>query len=396
MPRKILLPTIEVEMSTTPSSIPAENSLQAHSEIEEDGLEVEQDDGEEEITHPFNPEKLKIRTVNLLVGNLISRIKYGEVDLAPDFQRMSGLWNLQRKSRLIESLLLRIPIPVFYVAADENEHWSVVDGIQRMTTINDYATGEYALDRLEYLNWLNGYKYENLPRPMQRRIDETHLIVNVIEPGTPPEVMFNIFLRINTGGLTLNGQEIRHALHPGPVRQYLKELAESKEFLLATDSSVNPKRMGDRECVLRFLAFYIEPWEGYTNNDLNGHLASVMDKLNVMSSKERETLSCDFKKAMRAAFETFGNDAFRKRTDSWSGRRPVSKALFETWSVQLARCSPAQIATLVDRREDVQSQFIELMRNDGEFDRAISYATGTPSRVQKRFEAIRTLVEEFA
>ena len=382
-------------MSPRPSSIAAENSLQAHSEIEEDGLEIEQDDAQEDITHPFNPEKIKISTDSLLVGHLISRIKYGEIDLAPDFQRMRGIWNLQRKSRLIESLLLRIPIPVFYVAADEKENWSVVDGIQRMTSINDYATGEYALERLEYLNWLNGYKYENLPRRMQRRIDETQLIVNVIQPGTPPEVMFNIFLRINTGGLTLNGQEIRHALHPGPIRKYLKNLAESEEFLLATDSSVNPRRMGDRECVLRFLAFHIEPWEEYTHNDLNGYLGNIMDNVNSMSSNEREAVSYDFKKAMRAAFDTFGNDAFRKRTDTWASRRPVSKALFETWSVQLARCSPAQIATLVERRDDVRSRFIDLMCSDGEFDRAISYSTGTPSRVKKRFEAIKSLVEAF-
>ena len=218
---------------------------------DEDGLEVELDDPQEEITHPFNPEKIKIRSGRLLVGQLASRIAHNEIDLAPDFQRMRGIWNIQRKSRLIESLMLKIPIPVFYVAADRRDNWSVVDGIQRMTSINDYVTGEFALDKLEYLTDLNRKRYADLSRPMRRRIDETELVVNVIEPGTPPEVMFNVFLRINTGGMTLNGQEIRHALHPGPVREYLKRLAESDEFIKATNGSVKPDRMADRECVLR-------------------------------------------------------------------------------------------------------------------------------------------------
>ena len=137
--------------------------------------------------------------------------------LRPDFQRLAGIWDNTRKSRLIESLLLRIPIPVFYVAADENEIWSVVDGVQRISTIYDYVTDKFRLSRLEYLKKLEGALYTGLPRQMQRRINETQFVVNVIEPGTPPEVMFNIFRRINTGGMALNGQEIRHALHAGPV-----------------------------------------------------------------------------------------------------------------------------------------------------------------------------------
>ena len=290
--------------------------------------------------------------------------------------------------------MLKIPIPVFYVAEDREENWMVVDGIQRMTTINDYVTGKFALDRLEYLTDLNRKRHDELSRHMQRRIDETELVVNVIEPGTPPEVMFNVFLRINTGGLTLNGQEIRHALHPGPVREYLKRLAESDEFIRATDNSVKKGRMADRECVLRFLAFYIEPWEKYDENDLNGYLGKSMDKINAMNPATRDEIASEFKKAMRAAFDIFGNDAFRKRTSADAPRRFVSKALFETWSVALARSSPERIAYLVEHKEETRRAFIALMSEDSDFERAVSYATSTPRRLKKRFEAIDRLVEE--
>lgn len=358
------------------------------------GLEVERDDPQLRIVRPFNPEKIRVRTANIIVESLISRINHHEIDLEPPFQR-SFIWDTQRQSRLIESLLLRIPIPVFYVAADENENWLVVDGVQRISTIYNYVTDQFPLSQLEYLNKFDGKKHSELPRPMQRRIGESELVVNVIDQGTPGDVMFNIFRRINTGGMTLNGQEIRNALHPGPVRAYLKTLANSQEFLKATDNTIKDKRMADRECVLRFLAFYIESWEAYDANDLDGYLGRAMARINDMALAERDTVSEDFKKAMRAAYNIFGDDAFRKLSDQPNSRRfPVNKALFEVWSVELARRIPEEIDTLVQKREDVINHFIELMIDDGDFERAISYSTGDPRRVRKRFATIAELVRK--
>ena len=358
------------------------------------GLEVERDDPQVTIEHPFDPEKIKVRTTPLLVESLVARIEHDEIDLAPDFQR-SLVWDEKRKCRLIESLLLRIPIPVFYVAADEKENWAVVDGIQRISTIHEYLTDQFPLGQLEYLDQLDGRTYSTLPRPMQRRINETQFVVNVIEPGTPEDVMFNIFRRINTGGMALNGQEIRHALHIGPVREYLKKLAGTQDFLEATRRSVKSDRMADRECVLRFLAFRLDIWEEYNTSDLDGYLGRAMTKINAMSEDARERIARDFEKAMRAASRIFGDDAFRKRYDIEDPRRrPISKALFEAWSVQLARCSAAEIEELVDKREEVRKRFIVLMNEDSDFDRAISYGTGTPRRVKKRFGAIAELTAE--
>ena len=311
-------------------------------DIDQDsGLEREREDSSA-IKRPFDPEKIKIRTVNPVINQIVSRIEHEEIDLAPGFQRMAGIWNIVRKSRLIESLLLRIPIPVFYVAADKDETWAVVDGLQRISTIHAYVTSRFRLTNLEYLKKLDSCLYTDLPRPMQRRISETQLVVNVIEPGTPEEVMFNIFRRINTGGMMLNGQEIRHALHPGPIRDYLKKLSKTSEFLDATDHSIKTDRMADRECVLRFLAFHISPWEKYSVNDLDGHLGRTMKQINQMDSRERKRISKDFEKSMKAAFRIFGKDAFRKRYDPTEKRRPVSKALFEVWSVGLARRSESR------------------------------------------------------
>lgn len=388
------LPTRKRKVTSRSSGVESKGSPEEEAELES-GVEVEPDDPEiTKIERPFDPEKIKVRTTNIVVEQLVSRIRHGEIDLSPDFQR-SFVWKTERQSRLIESLLLRIPIPVFYVAADEKENWRVVDGVQRVSTIDAYMKDEFQLAQLEYLNRLEGSSFSKLPRAMQRRIGETQLIVNVIEPGTPEGVMFNIFRRINTGGMTLNGQEIRNALHPGPVREYLKKLAGTEEFLKATDRSIRTKRMADRECVLRFLAFYVEPWEDYDTNDLDGHLSGTMTKINNMTPKQRDTIAEDFKKSMCTAFQIFGKNAFRKlynRNDRQ--RRQISKALFDSWSVQLAQCSADEIDRLTQKREEVINRFLALMNEDREFEKAISYATGTPQRVQKRFRAIEELVTE--
>lgn len=357
-------------------------------------VEPEEVESSDQITEPFDPEDIKIRTRPLLVGQLVRRITDGSLDLAPEFQRLRGIWDARRKSRLIESLLLRIPIPVFYVAANAQDDWQVVDGLQRMSTIHDFVSGSLALSRLEYLTQFNGKHHDDLPRLMQRRIDETELIVNVIEPTTPPEVMFNVFVRINTGGMTLNKQELRHALHPGLVRDVLRELTESDEFLQATDRSISRRRMADKECVLRFIAFYINNPLEYSSHDLDSFLGMVMDAVNKMNVQELGMLKSDFKRAMNTTYLIFGADAFRKRYSPYESRQAINRPLFEAWSVTLARLSSADTDALVMQSEAIRQRFSSLM-NDEEFNRAISFATGTRLYVHKRFQAIQELVREF-
>lgn len=371
--------------------LPADNG-QGSAEMDS-GLEPE-DNEESEITEPFSPEKIKTRTAHIGVDLIVRRIKHGEIELEPDFQREANIWTRPRKSRFIESLLLRIPIPVFYVAENEDEKWTVVDGLQRTTTIYGYVTGRFKLQGLEYLGQLNGNRYEDLPRPMRRRIDETQLVVNVIEQGTPKEVMFNIFHRINTGGVFLNRQEIRHALHPGPVLEYLKSLATSEEFLQATDNSISPKRMGDRECVLRFLSFFLYRWEDYSERSFDSHLSKTMQEINGMDDVVRQKLGKFFKRSMKAAFEIFGPWAFRKRYSTDDSRRPVNKALFETWSVGLGLRTNAEIEVLVKARREVVRRFIELLNNDKDFHQAITSSTGGAASIKKRFRAIQDLIQE--
>ena len=367
----------------------------ADPEKDEDGIEKERPEHDGKINEPYDPELIRIRPTHIVVDQVITRLKFSEIDLAPDFQRHAGIWTRTNKSRLIESLLLRIPIPAFYVAADESELWSVVDGIQRMSTIDDYVNDRFKLSGIQYLNKFEGLRFRELPRPMQRRISETQLVVNVIEPGTPEDVKIDVFRRINTLGSPLSAQEIRHALHPDPVRSLLKHLATSREFLDATHGSISPRRMRDREFVLRFLAFHIGSPERYHHKSLDGFLGDAMATINKMDAVKRELLSEEFLRSMRVARRIFGEYAFRKRYKHQDRKRPVNTALFETWGVHLARRSPDQQNDLIRRKKHVVSRSIKIMKENSDFDDAVSTSTGSASRVQKRFNVVGQIIEEF-
>lgn len=370
------------------------NEPSLHSPREEEGLEVEvESEDSAQITRPFDPQKIKVKSGPLLVGQMIVRMGHGEITV-PEFQRKAGIWNVRRKSRLIESLLLRIPIPVFYFAADESDNWAVVDGLQRTTTIHDFVIGKFALRGLEYLLKYEGKRYDELARPMQRRIEETSLMVNVIQPGTPEEVTFNIFSRINTAGLPLSGQEIRHALHKGAVLGFLKDLAHGDAFVEATGGSVSDERMGARECVLRYMAFRDRKWRTYgASDDLDQWLGSTMNDINHMTDAERASLRETFERTMRTAHDIFGAHAFRKRYgDDDDRRRPINKALFEAWSVGLAQALDSR-NELLAKSVQLAAASYELMRQQ-DFEAAVSAATGTASKVRHRFAAVEELIEE--
>lgn len=381
-------------LRTDPAAAPgARASISTAAQPEADsGLEAESEDSA--ITVPFSPEKIRITTRPVLVQQILSRIEDEAMDLNPDFQRLDEAWDDQRRSRLIESLLLRIPIPAFYVSADEKDLWRVVDGVQRISTLRRFVANDFPLRRLEYLQSFQGQRHEELPRSLQRRISETTFGFHIIEPGTPREVMFNIFTRLNTGGKPLNKQEIRNALHGGPVRRYLKRLAESEAFLRATNGSINFRRMADRELVLRFLSFHLEPWENYTSGDLDDWMGTAMDRINAMDDPKRAHLESDFTKAMNAASEVFGPRAFRRPSAHGERRPPVNRALFDSWSVGLARRSRTELGSLIENRTRVVDGLGALLREDPDFKDAISSSTGDARRVKKRFRAVDDLIRD--
>ncbi|MGK7919220.1 MAG: DUF262 domain-containing protein [Trichodesmium sp.] len=208
------------------------SSKENYSKYQEE--ENDEEEAYEKDNLTYDPEKINIITREPTIEQLVRRINEKSLDLAPDFQRHSDIWNDEVKSRLIESIIIRIPLPAFYIDGTDEEQWLVVDGWQRLSALKQFiikSDNNLRLTGLEYLGKeLDGKTYQELPRKYQRRIEETQVTVYLIAPGTPAKVKYNIFQRINTGGERLTPQEIRHALNPGKALKLLAEIAKSPEF----------------------------------------------------------------------------------------------------------------------------------------------------------------------
>lgn len=388
------------ELAPLPEPVVVPPPDEAPTQSSQAGVEVEDLEGDAQnptaggIIQPFDPKKIQVSIQQLTLDAIIKRIKYEEIDLATPFQRAAGLWKDQAQSRLVESILIRFPLPAFYFDGSDDNHWLVVDGLQRLSTLQRFVlTKELRLTGMEYLKQFEGYSFEELPRPMQRTIEEAQITAYIIKPGTPEQVKFNLFKRINTAGLTLRPQEIRHALNQGIPATLIAELAELPAFVEATGGSVDSSRMDDRDFAMRFVAFYLTPYPSY-QPDLDTFLNTQMGKLAELSLEQRILLRTAFEHALQLAHSIFAKQAFRKMiTLGAKGLNPINKALFESWAVSLSHLSIAQGQMLVGRRQAVVRASVQLMQ-DVNFLRAISAATGDKKRVAERFGAVELLIRD--
>jgi|GEM_PF-585412 len=365
------------------------NSLVQKQEFEEEDTISDEDSGTA-IEKPYDPSDIKVDMTPFTVFQIMRKIKLNEINLQPDFQRHI-IWDDTRQSRLIESVLIRIPLPAFYLDATNDDEWMVVDGLQRLYTLDRFCNrNELKLINLEFLTELEGKTFDDLPRRFQRQIeDHTRLNFYIIQPDTPSRVKFTIFYRINTGGLILTPQEIRHSLFQGKSTDLLRQLADSDAFKAATANSIRSRRMEDRECILRALAFHIRAYTEYNTHDLHGFLCDIMQHINKLPDEELEKLEMLFTQTMHKAEAVFGDYAFRKIYQRGGQKYPINKALFEVWSVSLMKYD---MKYLKISKDEIIESFAEILNTDAEFAKSISQGTGSANKVRKRFSTIENLL----
>ena len=407
------------------------------SECRESGLENEIDPEANELDiNPFNPEDISIVTNQMAMDGLVRRFLQGSIVLNPDFQR-NEVWDMKKRSQLIESLMLKIPLPMFYVQSDEDGILTVVDGLQRLSTIRDFVLGEdylnlkkddgtrreefrgmgFKLKGLEFWSEYEGKQFYQLPPKLQNRILEAQVQVTVIHPTTPEVVRRNIFKRINTGGIQLNSQEIRNAIYAGPATNLLNELSNIDSFNKVMGNSVNRLRMQDKELILRFLSFLIRDYKEYTRTvTADMWLGDTMIILNAMQdlsqidyrrlsnwrSKEPikvRTMTKDrilqyFDKAMKRNHEIFGEHAFRK---SFAGqtKSPINRSLFETWAFIMGRYTDEEFVRLCENRRAFMQEYARVLNNP-DFELAISRHAMNHPDLRRRFQTLIDLTDKYA
>lgn len=367
----------------------------------EDFIEEEKlydNDKEIDIVNPFDPKEVNIESKPMVLSNIVERLKDGDINLDPDFQRKPDLWDKKKQSRLIESLLIRIPLPIFYFDMPNDDDLIVVDGLQRLCAIRNFMAYKaedercLKLEGLEYLRELTGKSYYDLPGNLQRRLREQVIQTYLIKEGTPDKVRNSIFERINTGGMVLTSAEIRNSVYRGRAANLLKKMVEGTEFVLATDGKIKSERMLDREFANRFLAFYLLGIENYHEN-LDDFLNDVLIRV-----KNDDSIDCDdlvnrFSNALKLSRIIFGKEAFKKpRRDGKPGTM-INKPLFEAVMVQFALLTADDRSELINNKDIFLTKYHELLSDD-RFINVITNGTAKMSSVEFRHSEMRRIIVE--
>ncbi|WP_252178011.1 DUF262 domain-containing protein [Endozoicomonas sp. 4G] len=367
-------------------------------ELEEEQFESlgeDNDSNPDDQMQPFNPSEIDIAVTPVSMDSLIERMEHDEIDLNTDFQRRAELWSPNKMSRLIESILIRLPLPAFYFDASDEDKWLVVDGLQRLSAIRRFVIDKKRPLRLHGLEFLSkelqGKTYDELPRVYKRRLKECQVTTYQIRPTTPTEVKYSIFQRINTGGLTLNNQEIRHAMAKPRERDFLKKCAKNQHLIMTLGNQ--SRRMSDQEHVLRFFAFFQHDFQTSKKN-ITAFLDDMLEEIKTKSDSELDTMKILFDTAIERCYRLLDDDAFLKILDGSQKQKRKSSTLFEVWSVCLGRCKPEEFAILESSKDVVKARNRELLKNDTEFFNAITYSTQKVENVRIRHDRVKSLLNQ--
>lgn len=382
-----------------------------HEELADEGTGsgVEQEAESPETHEPFDPASISLSSKIVALDAVLRRIKNNTIKLAPDFQR-NYVWNLERKSLLIESMMLRIPLPMFYVSEDRDGIWEVVDGLQRLTTIRDFILGPdgdgkgFTLKGLEFWGSLfDGKDFHQIEKKLRmprivNNLMEAELSFTIINPDTPEKVKRNIFKRINTGGMRLSMQEIRHALYQGPATEMLKEMVSTTTYKRIVGNTVKDNRMAGRELVLRYLSFHLRGWRQF-KGDMDTFLSDTMRHINGEIPLEEisvplDRIASDFNTGLLRSLAIFGEHAFR-RSQAGQRKTPINKSLFDVWMYCFSRLPAKIFENVKSLREHFLEQYYAMLEGEEDFADAIGRYGGDVRGVKIRYTKVVALLMKY-
>ena len=355
------------------------------------------------INKPFDPSSLKVEVKNTTVGQVADMLKNGMIDLQPDFQRHRDLWNKNKKSKLIESIILGLPLPSFYFYVDETqEKWVVIDGLQRLCSINDFMVAKkLKLKGLQFLEKTHSNRnYEDFSYFEQLEMSMRSVTLNVISGASSAEAKYIIFQRINSESTKLSPAEIRNALFHGRSMDFVKRLAESPAFEEATNNGVSKKRLLHYDYVSRFFAFYIQGYDDYMSNKMDFFIGNALERMN-RNPGEEDWMKAEavFLDSLAICKSLLGKDAFRqplnetdrKNTDIKSN--PISIALFESMMWSVSGLTEEEKQKLLDRKQRYVSEYAAMFKDEF-LRKELSDGTNQYKSVNSRFTMMEQLVKD--
>ena len=350
-----------------------------------DGEEPEGLDPDSGSWGDYPIDDLLIRPQNRTIHDVTRRIDQGSYVMDPDFQR-DFIWPEDKQSKLIESVIMRIPLPVFYMAEDDEGRMVVVDGLQRLSTFSRFMRNKLRLN-LPDRHELHRRRFSDLPSKLQNRVEDCNLTFYIIDAKVPERARLDIFDRVNSGEI-LTRQQMRNSLFMGPGTRFLKTESQTEIFLEATGKSLNSKKMRDREFVNRFCAFQLLDLDEY-RGDMDKFLADCLRRMNRMDEAGLSRLSAEFHGGLANNFMLFKRHAFRKHQPRQK-RRGVLNASF--WDVMSTGLSRHAQDTVKERSALLRREIFRLLA-DEEFNIAITYGPNDARKVRTRFRLAQEVFE---
>ena len=356
-----------------------------------DPLEYEVDD---EDIDSFDAERhINTEKADSEIGGLRTKHERGRLNLHPSYQR-NFVWDVKRASLLVESVLLGIPIPMVYFAESRGK-LNVIDGQQRLTSLIGFIDGKlpnltssFKLTGLKVYIELNGKSFKELSEEFQNKILEYPIRTITFKEGSDPNLQYEIFSRLNTGAIALNSQELRNCIFYGDFNNFIKDLAESKDFLSLLGLKEPHKRMADIELVLRFVAFYDRGYQNY-KPPIKGFLNDTMRRFSKFDEKDKKNIEYAFKNTVSNIKSLFGESAFKRfylgdskdQNGRWESKK-FNVSLFDVLMDSMARTDPTVVMRHLDA---IREAFIDLMTSDKDFIRCITSGTSEKNVVMQRF-----------
>ena len=354
-----------------------------------DSYEIEGHDEPDTGLGSYPIDELLIRPDNRTIHDVCRRIKQERYIMDPDFQR-DFIWDEEKQSRLIQSVIMRIPLPVFYLAEDSKGRMIVVDGLQRLTTFYRFMNDDLKLKLRGHI--LHGKKFSTLEVKHQNRFEDFNLIFYIIDSKVPEQARLDIFERVNSGK-PLTRQQMRNALHSGPATQFLRREARAEDFEEVIGGSLDPKTMRDREFVNRFCSFYLLGVKAYRGHSMDEFLAAGLDRMNCLEKKELGEMSRAFRLSLQNNASIFGKHAFRRsiaNLPSESGRSVINASLWDVMSIGFAGFSRSAVeANRIQILEGVR-----LLLSDSVFVHTITQGTNDNKKVSMRFKMTNEVLQD--
>lgn len=339
-----------------------------------DKYDDQSEDGVIEI--PKELRKIKTQAYDKSVSDIVRMINEGDINLNPEYQR-NYIWNNKKASLLVESIILNVPIPVIYVTQEEDDSWTVIDGLQRLNSLKRFFDRDFKLSGLEILTDLSRSDVKTLNPKALRVLKNGLLRVIVISYDSHPEIKYDVFMRLNNGAVKLNDQELRNCLYRGDLNMMLKELVKNNKYLELMRLESPHNRMRDCELVLRFLAFQenynpdkkeIDNYKGRIKSYLN----DFMLKHKTLNEKKKGFFEDLFTSTVDKVYSVFGANAFRRLNKDGEYENPLNRSLMDILMISFSFINKD---TILQHKDKILQKLNYLMVNDIDFIQSITIGT---------------------